>query len=573
MTRLTLVLVGAAACASSAKPFPFRAPMVVDTDTHPVSLTCRPDPSAKEPGRVRCAPAEYVSPFVWDYVDNAVFAPVSRALSIEVSGEAANATSLDEVADSAWFDNRIGARPLTSTERTLGACTPEDLLPDDVADGAWTVDQGKNDGSTLGFRVSVPGKGMYMLKADDAGKPERASAASVIGAAIYNAAGFSTTCEQVVLVRRTQLRLVPGLTTTSNGGEKRPFDAAALEAVLASSTTVGGRTRMQASKWLPGLPLGPFRYEGTRGDDPNDVIVHEDRRELRGSRLLAAWLNHWDAREQNSMDLWLATDVAKVRSSPGYVRHYILDTSDTLGGGVDSPTATIRLGHTYLISPSGVLLDFVSLGTIERPWDRSRLEPGREKFGMFSARDFDPEHWRGAYPNPAMVRMTERDGAWMARIIARFTADDIRAIAGAGRFADPKDTAYLADILIARQHQIGARYLTRLSPLADVHSTASELCATDLARSSGALPVDRFDYRVVEVSGARRVELAVTIGPQSRVCFQPVSFARSDLADDARERRVVFVVRNGTGAGPLEIHTYDLGSRGMFVVGLVRRAP
>lgn len=573
MTRLALVAMGAAACASSPRPFPFRAPMVVDTDTHPVSLACRPEPTPKEPGRESCAPAEYISPFVWDNVDNSVFAPMSRALSIEVSGEAANATSLDEVADSSWFDNRIGARPLTTAERTLGACTPDDVLPDDVADGAWTVDHGKNNGSTLGFRIAVPGKGLYMLKADDLGKPERASAASVIGAAIYNAAGFSTTCEQVVLIRRAQLRLLPGLTTVSNNGETSAFDAAALDAVLASSTHVGGRVRMQASKWFSGLPIGPFRYKGTRDDDPNDVIAHEDRRELRGSRLLAAWLNHWDAREQNSMDLWLASDAVKVRSSPGYVRHYILDTSDVLGGGLDSATATARLGHTYLISLSGVLLDFVTLGTIERPWDRSRLEPGREKFGVFSARDFDPEHWRGAYPNPAMLRMTERDGAWMARIIARFTADDVRAIAAAGRFADPQDTAYIAGVLVARQHLIGARYLTRLSPLADVHATTREICATDLARSSGALPADRFHYRVVEVAGARRIELIATVGPQGLVCFRPVSFAPGGLADDAHERRVSFLVRNGTGAGPLEIHTYDLGTRGMFVVGLVRQAP
>ena len=521
---------------------------------------------------MRCAPADYVSPFIWDQVDNLVFAPLSRALSIQVSGEAANANSLDEVADSSWFDNRVGVTPLTTEQRTLGACKSEDLLPDEVADGAWTVDHGKDNGSTLGFRITVPGKGIYMLKADDTGIPERASAASVVGAALYNAAGFSTTCEQVVVIRRAQLTLVPGLTTISNAGITIPFDAAALDKVLASSTQIGPRTRMQASKWLPGLTIGPFRYVGMRDDDPNDVIPHEDRRELRGSRLLAAWMNHWDAREQNSMDVWFATDAKKTRSSPGYVRHFILDTSDVVGGGMDTPAETARLGTAYLVSLSDVLLDFVTLGAIDRPWDRAHPNPRRVKFGLFSVDDFDPEKWKGFYPNPAMLRMTERDGAWMARIIARFTADDLLAIATMGRFADPHDAAYLAKVLIERQHVIVARYLTRLSPLADVHAVGDQLCAIDLARSSGALAADRFHYRIVERSAGQRIELPATVGADGLVCMQPVSLARADLADNARERRVVFEVTNGA-AGPLEIHAFDLGTRGMFVVGLERPAP
>jgi hypothetical protein len=576
MTRPgTLLLISVAiSCASAPRSFRFRAPMVSDTDTHPVSLPCRPDPSTEERARVRCAPAEYVSPFVWDYVDNLVFEPVSRALSIGISGEAANATSSDEVATSSWFDNRIGVAPLTTEQRTLGACNAEDVLPDVVADGAWIVDHGKNNGSTLGFRVDVPGKGFYMLKADDAGIPERASAASVIGAAIYNAAGYSTSCEQIVVIRRAQLTLKPGLTTVSNIGVTTPFDDKALASVLASSTQVGPRTRMQASKWLPGLAIGPFRYVGSRGDDPNDVVPHEDRRELRGSRLLAAWLNHWDAREQNTMDVWLAGDAKHPRSSPGYVRHYIIDTSDVVGGGLEAPAATLRLGYTDLLSLIDIGLDFVSVGLIERPWDRAKPMPGREKFGVFSVLDFDPSRWRGLYPNPAMRRMTERDGAWMARIIARFTPDDIRAITSAGRFADPGDAEYLATVLIERRRRILTRYLMRLSPIASVHAVgADQLCATDLARAAGVMQADHFHYRIVERGAGQQVKLAATVGPDGLVCFHPRSLAAPGPADDAPDRIVIFEITNGTSAGALDVHTYDLGARGMFVVGLRRPAP
>src|SRR5439155_7558319 len=106
------------------------------------------------------------------------------------SGEAANANSMDEVTDSAWFENHDG--PLRSAQQSLGACKPADLLPVEVADGAWVIEHGKDNGATPGFRVDIPGMGLYLLNADDPQNHELVSSASVIGAAIYDAYGFAT---------------------------------------------------------------------------------------------------------------------------------------------------------------------------------------------------------------------------------------------------------------------------------------------------------------------------------------------------------------------------------------------
>jgi len=99
--RYALLL--AAACAPPPRPFVLRDPFVLDTDLHPVSVPCRADPEGPT-----CAPAVYDSPFVWDHIDNLVFARLSRLLAVRVSGEAANVNSLDEVPDSAWFTNGGG---------------------------------------------------------------------------------------------------------------------------------------------------------------------------------------------------------------------------------------------------------------------------------------------------------------------------------------------------------------------------------------------------------------------------------------------------------------------------------
>jgi hypothetical protein len=571
-------------CASP-RPFPLREPMLVDTDLRPVSIACRRDPGSTEP-RTTCAPREYVSPFVWDHLDNLVFARLSRALSLDVAGEAVNLNSLDEVPDSAWFTNRpwtAAAAREVANQRASGACKPDDLLPppDEVPDRTWVIDHGKDNGSTAGFRITVPEKGVYMLKADDPGKPERASAASVIGAAFYHAVGFNTTCEQVVAIRKSELVLTPHLKVVDNDGVSHPFDDAALDKVLTSTTQLPGhRVRMQASKWLPGVAIGPFRYVGTRPDDPNDVIDHADRRELRGSRLLSAWLDHWDAREQNSMDVWMASDAQRKRSSPGHVVHYIIDTSDAFGGEVSVAEMSRRLGYSYTFDAADIARSMVTFGIEERPWDRARQAPGRGKFGFYRVDDFDPDDWKPMYPNPAFLRMTERDGAWMARLIARFSIGDIRRIVALGAWSDPSDAEYLTQLLVQRQRKILARYLGVLSPLGEIHAPApDQVCATDFARLRELAPASAFRYTAIERGGGRSRAVRAEAGADGVVCVrtQPlVAAVRARLGsidatpDGDPARRVTIEIRNGTASGPLVIHAYDLGGRGMRVAGATR---
>ena len=70
--------------------------------------------------------------------------------------------------------------------------------PATAAEGSWVIDRGKADGASLGFRIVVPGKGKYMIKNDPTTQPERATAASVIGAAAYHAVGFFTSSPLII---------------------------------------------------------------------------------------------------------------------------------------------------------------------------------------------------------------------------------------------------------------------------------------------------------------------------------------------------------------------------------------
>jgi hypothetical protein len=562
------------ACGTAPR-YPLRAPLVTDTDLRPVSVDCEPRPSDDNPNHVACAPEPYVSPLVWDAVDNSIFRPLSRVFAVDPADVAENVNAFDEVPDSAWFQNRM-VRERPSREALLrGACSPDEILdPQTAAPGSWLIDKGKANGASAGFRIKAGGK-KYMLKTDTKQQPERPSAASVIGAAIYHAVGFNTSCEQIVYFDPALLTLSPGLTVTDNSNVTRPFDRAALSAVLEQAPRRGERVRMQASAWLPGHLIGPFRYEGTRGDDPNDVIPHEDRRDLRGGRLVAAWLNHFDAREQNTMDSWIAADPRVPDSSPGFVRHYYLDTSDSFGSEWADDGISRRLGRSYLLDFEDIGADFVTFGTRTRPWEEARRTPGMEPFGYYHYRDFDPEAWKNEYPNPAFSRATEHDHAWMARILSRFDRADIDALVSLGAFTRREHAAFLAEVLEQRLRKILERYLLRLSPLADGRlERGNELVLTDLAARRGVRSQRPYRYRarLDHAEGGREVRVQVGTAGEIRLNLPHRIFPQGVPAGDAT-RYLVVTLDNGAAAFPLRAHLYDLGAeRGFRLVGVERPA-
>jgi hypothetical protein len=367
--------------------------------------------------------------------------------------------------------------------------------------------------------------------------------------------------------------LKPNLYSDYNLSEKKPFDEASLRSVLARCPSRDGRVRMQASAWVAGHVLGPFRYEGTRADDPNDVVDHRDRRELRGSRLIAAWIDRVDAREGNSLDTWIADRAEQPESSPGHVVHYILDTSDALGPGwTGFEPMTRRAGYSYMLDWGDLGKDWVGLGIPLHPWDYVQATPGYEIFRYFNVRDFVPDEWRMEYPNPAFSRMTERDAAWMARILARFTPGMVRALAEMGRFSDPRTTDYLEVLLEGRLERILDRYLTRLSPIADVRvEGGSRLCGVDLAEWRKVRAAHSFHFIAHSSRGAAS---DVEPGPDGSICVRLAHFAADGgPPDDAPSRYAIVTIRDGVAPAPLRAHLYDLGSsRGYRLVGIERSA-
>ncbi|HEY2370429.1 MAG TPA: hypothetical protein VGH87_28730, partial [Polyangiaceae bacterium] len=386
--------------------------------------------------------------------------------------------------------------------------------------------------------------------------------AATIGAATFWAAGYNAECQQVVYVRPSLLKLTPGLRSRANFEPERAFDQKRLDQLMKKSVTRDGKYRMSASAWMSGYAIGPYRYEGTRKDDPNDVIPHEDRRDLRGMRVLAAWLGRTDGREANSFDTWFADDPKKPESSPGVVVHYAFDESEVLGGDWPwaPPEIAARLGSSYLIDWGDIGHDFVTLGAEVRPWEDVKPVKGHELFGYYEVDHFDPEKWKNEYPNVAWSRMTERDAAWMARILSHVSPEMIHALARMADFSDPAQTAYIEHVMAGRLDRVLERWLTRLSPIGDLRIEGNDLCGVDMAEMRGLRAPGAFRY----TARARNAAFAVTRTPRGGICV---------ALRHGREQYVRIEIEDGVAKGKLVAHVYDLGKDGFKLAGAERPTP
>lgn len=564
----------ASSCHHPVRRFPLVGPMWTDSDQNHV------------PAR----PEEYVSGLYADAVDKTFLWPLSQAVAFSDPGEALNVNALDEVPNSSWFQNRIGRHPLTPEEAARGSCTG---LPLDPRRGPWLVTAAKTEGVTPGFFIKAPDGHRYLLKFDGPVRPQRASAADAIGAKIYHAAGYFAPCNEVVYFRRDLLRIAPGATAKDAAGHKAPLTGAHVDQVLSKAFRLkDGRLRAGASRFLPGKPLGPHKLEGLRADDPNDVIPHEDRRELRAARLMAAWLNHFDIREQNSLDIWVEEGGRR------FVRHYQLDFGDSFGSPWTNDRQNRRVGHAYYLDLGQMAADFLALGAIPRPWHRPVRSEQAGTFGYFGWERFVPSEWKAMYPVPAFSRMTWRDALWLVRIIVRFTDEHIRAIVKTAKLANPKDERYLIRALIERRNRIAEEYLRRHVPLArfrlvrrDPKSLAQSLCFEDLAIRHAGVSPGGVVYKLRMRAGER---LEKELGwlqfqpdpdhPHRSCVLLPVGDKRpADLAppgarDDHPLRYGVLTihVQQRTSEPPtsIEVHLYDLGPvKGYRIVGIVRPTP
>jgi hypothetical protein len=320
---------------------------------------------------------------------------------------------------------------------------------------------------------------LYQVKLDPPEHPGMASGAEIIGAAFYHALGYNVVQGYIVEVDPASIVVAPTATTVDLAGRKRQMTRRDVDRLLARGARLpNGRYRATLSRFADGRPLGYFKYYGTRPDDPNDIHPHEHRRELRGNRVFAAWLNHDDSRGLNSLDM--------LEGPPGrqFIRHYMFDFGSIMGSGSTQPQ-TPRAGNEYILEWAPALKTLFSLGLYVRPWILVDYNEEAKAVGRFEADYFDPVAWRPEYPNPAFDNMRADDAFWAARLVARFSDDAIRAVVARARYGEAGAADHIVSTLIARRDKVLRTWLTGINPLAEPRLANGMLSFENAAVSAG----------------------------------------------------------------------------------------
>jgi len=378
--------------------------------------------------------------------------PEHHALAARDPG-AMNVNAWDEVPDSTWFTNRIGRNPVSYEQITAG------LEGEEPAGGSWQVIRNVDEGYTPKLYIKDKAGRTYILKFDLPTALERNSAAERIGTLILHACGYNVPHNSIAYFTPDSLHLTEDSSYQDAVGKHRKMTQADLNDALEKLKPLAdGRYRGLASLYIPGKPLGKFHYTGIRKDDPNDIIPHELRRELRGFYVIASWINHTDVGDKNTIDMYV-TDL----DGRKYIKHYLIDFGSIMGSG-DFVNGPFRVGHEYLFDGSAMGRSFVSLGKWRRPWEvKGKIE--HPEVGYFQAEVFEPHKWKANYPNLAFERMDEGDAYWGAKIVSAFSDQLILEIAKAGEYSRPEVTEYIADVLKRRRNAIGRYWLDRITPL------------------------------------------------------------------------------------------------------------
>lgn len=448
--------------------------------------------------------------------------------------------TLGEPMDGDWYVKRHYWNRMSAAELKRG---PGDQNPPDTS-AKWTITAAKSEGITPGFVMLDGKKRRFFVKFDPLSNPEMATSADMIVSKLFHAIGYWVPENYLIYFKDDQLELGEDVQLADKTGKTRKMTRRdLLEILLKVPRDKEGRYRGTASLGVAPKTIGPPRYFGTRRDDPNDVVPHEHRRDMRSLHVFCAWVDHDDSRAINNIDGVIEEDGIK------RVRHFLLDFGSTLGSASWGPNSA-RSGE-YLFSWSESAKNLFSLGLHVPAWATAKF-PNYPAVGRFEWQRFRAETWVPEYPNPAFVNRLPDDEFFAAKQVMAFTDADIRALVETGEISDPNAVDYLVECLSKRRDKIGAAFYAKVLPLDRFAVRGGSLAWEDLSKSAGAVNIQwhRFNNDTetrTPISGAKSAQIPASTGSE---------FICAELTQASKPSHKIFVYLRAK-SGTLEIAGID----------------
>jgi hypothetical protein len=494
----------------------------------------------KQPPRPRATPSKTAT------VESLVFRRFTRALRFPTPQRARNINSMGDVPDSTWFENRIGLGRVSAKDMERGPNTgKEPVTP-------FVITESKLAGKSVGFVVRDSRGDKYVIKFEKKGFPLYETATDIVVQRLLWAAGYHVPENHISFVRPSELSLADDAVIRDFYGNTEPLSQEEVDEDLAEVHLLpDGRYRVLASKYVPGKNVGGFPQEGVRKDDPNDVIPHQHRRELRGLYVFMAWLQSTDLKEGNTVDAWVED-----ADAPGqhFVMHYLVDFGKSLGVFVTVSQRPAD-GHVRAFDLTAMLKSLPTLGLWKRPWEGVH-DPHIDGLAPFDAEHFDPGKFEEQLPFAPFLAKDQHDMYWATKILLKFSRAHIRAAVASG-FSNPKAIDYLTKVLVARQRKSARYWLRVVNPLDTFRVSGGankfSLCFEDLLiRHELDDSPTRYRARSYDFDGrAVGFDLQVAGNTAGRYCIEDITAGKTNdnytiVRLDTR--------RNDDTFDPVEVH-------------------
>ncbi|MEQ9503039.1 MAG: hypothetical protein RIT81_39580 [Deltaproteobacteria bacterium] len=481
--------------------------------------------------------------------DSIIAEPIDRALAAPPVMRAKNVNAIGGVPDSSWFENRF--------------LTPEEVLRGpgrevDAPTPPFVVKSAKQGGMSVGFIVEDARGLKFILKFDDAAHPEMKSAANIVAQRLFYALGYHVPEDHIAYFSPDELRISEEVELMLNGARLK-LDRELLDELLADVGRDEAGIRGLFSRFLEGEPIGGWTAEGRRADDPNDIIEHQHRRELRGLHMFAAWLEHTDFKKDNRLDVFVS------RGERSFVQHYLVDFDKTLGVNATLHPRAVD-GFAVAWDVGYALATLPTFGLWTRPWERIAPVHGMRGIARFQSEVFLPDEWVPKYPQPVFRERTRYDELWAASVLAKVTPAHIEAAVRAAQYTDPKAEAYMVRTLVERRRTLLELGFSGVTPLDRFRVEPRRFCFVDAWIEHGFAAPESTAYEIIAFTSEGRPLDAYTIAASS---------SGVACVDDFLSTVDPYVIlkiateRDGAELEPVEVHL-GRGLEGRRIVGVVR---